>query len=131
MNLYGSDMDEHTTPLESGLAWTVAWDPAERDFIGRSALQAQRGAGVARKLVGLVLLGKGVLRNHQKVRCGAAGEGEITSGGFAPTLGHAIAFARLPAAAQDRAEVEMRGRWLPVQIVKPPFVRNGKSRIPG
>ncbi|MGH8114945.1 MAG: glycine cleavage system aminomethyltransferase GcvT, partial [Rhodanobacteraceae bacterium] len=86
MNLYGNDMDETVTPLESGLAWTVAWEPEDRDFVGRAALQAQRAAGAKRKLVGLLLEGKGVLRAHQKVLCAAAGEGAITSGSFSPTL---------------------------------------------
>ena len=67
MNLYGSDMDESVTPLESGLNWTVAWEPQERDFIGRQALEAQKQEGVKHKLVGLILRDKGVLRNHQKV----------------------------------------------------------------
>jgi aminomethyltransferase len=127
MNLYGSDMDETTTPLESGLAWTVALEPADRDFIGRKALEKQKQEGVKYKLVGLVLEGKGVLRNHQKVQCGDAGEGEITSGSFSPTLQKSIAFARVPAAAKDKCTVDMRGRSMDARIVKYPFVRQGKS----
>lgn len=126
MNLYGTDMDETTSPLESGLGWTIAWEPAERDFIGRGALEQQRAQGVARKLVGLVLEGKGVLRNHQKVVVDSE-EGEITSGSFSPTLGKAIAFARVPAATNGSCMVEMRGRQMPASVVKPPFVRDGKS----
>lgn len=127
MNLYGTDMDESVTPLESGLTWTVAWEPQERDFIGRKTLEQQRQQGVKYKLVGLVLKGRGVLRGHQKVNVGDAGEGEITSGTFSPTLGHAVAFARIPACELDNAEVEIRNRHIAVEIVKPPFVRNGKS----
>ncbi len=131
MNLYGHDMDETTTPLESGLAWTVGWDPASRNFVGREVLERQRAEGVTRKLVGLVLEGKGVLRDHQKVICGSAGEGEITSGGFSPTLGKAIALARLPTAvaAGSRCDVEVRGKRLAARVVKYPFVRNGKSCV--
>jgi aminomethyltransferase len=129
MNLYGSDMDETLSPLESGLAWTVAFDPADRDFVGRAALEAQRQAGVARKMVGLVLEERGVLRGHQKVRAGDAGEGEITSGTFSPTLERSIAFARVPAATGERVEVDIRGKLLPARIVKYPFVRNGKACI--
>jgi aminomethyltransferase len=83
---------------------------------------------VARKLVGLVLEGKGVLRSHQKV-FSAAGEGEITSGTFSPTLDGSIALARVPAAVDigSRCEVDIRGRREPVRVVKYPFVRNGKS----
>jgi aminomethyltransferase len=122
LNLYGADMDEQSTPLESGLGWTVAWEPAEREFIGRAALEAQRAAGVARKLVGLVLEDRGVLRSHQTVILEDGSRGEITSGSFSPTLGKSIALARVPAAAQGRCQVEVRGRQVPATIVKPPFV---------
>ncbi len=129
MNLYGSDMDEGTSPLESGLTWTVAWEPAERDFIGRSALEARRGK-TAMKLVGLVLEGKGVLRDHQKIHAGGDEPvGEITSGGFAPTLERSIAFARVPKDIGESCEVDIRGRRLAVRVVKPPFVRNGKAVV--
>ena len=66
MNLYGNDMDESHHPLESGLTWTVAFEPGDRDFIGRQALEALRGAG-GPELVGLLLEERGVLRSHQKV----------------------------------------------------------------
>ncbi len=129
MNLYGSDMDETTTPLESGLAWTVALEPQDRKFVGREALEKQLAAGVPRQIVGLVLEDKGVLRNHQKVYCHSHGEGEITSGSFSPTLGKAIALARVPAgvAVGDPVEVEIRGKRLPAKVVKYPFARHGKS----
>ncbi len=131
MNLYGSDMDETTTPLESGLAWTVAMEPTDRKFIGRDVLDRQLVQGLARRLVGLVLEGKGVLRNHQKVTCNGAGEGEITSGSFSPTLNRAIAFARTPVAVKvgDRCTVDLRGKPTTARVVKYPFVRNGKTCI--
>ena len=128
MNLYGQDMDESVTPLESGLAWTVALDGA-RDFVGKAALQAKKPA---RALAGLVLLGRGgVLRGHQKVHT-ALGAGEITSGGYSPTLEKSIALARLPAGAVPGADVqvEVRGKRLEARIVKPPFVRHGKPLVP-
>ena len=128
MNLYGQDMDETTTPLESGLAWTVAFDPSERGFIGRDVLEKQRADGVPCQLIGLVLEGKGVLRGHQKVYCNE-GEGEITSGSFSPTLDQSIALARMPVAVAvgQRVEVDIRGRREPARVVRFPFVRNGKS----
>ncbi len=129
MNLYGSDMDESISPLEAALGWTVAWEPAERDFIGRAAIEKQREQGVKQKLVGLLLEGKGVLRNHQKVIAGAGAEGEITSGSFSPTLQRAIAFARVPADAGDTCQVDVRGKLLTARVVKPPFVRNGEAQI--
>ncbi len=128
MNLYGNDMDESTTPLESALSWTVAFEPQDRDFIGRAALEKQKTKGVGRKLVGLMLEGKGVLRAHQKIIC-AAGEGETTSGSFSPTLGRSIGMARVPAACGDECEVEIRGRLLPARVTKITFVRNGKAVV--
>lgn len=127
LNLYGSDMDETTTPLESNLAWTVAFEPQERQFIGRSALEQQKQQGITRRLVGLVMTERGVLRGHQKVLVEGIGEGEITSGSFSPTLGHSVALARVPASTDKYAHVVIRDKEIPVHIVKPPFVRNGKK----
>jgi aminomethyltransferase len=131
MNLYGQDMDEGISPLEAGLNWTVAWEPATREFIGRAAIEAQRAAGPARKLVGLVLEDKGVLRAHQAVIVAGAPNGEITSGSFSPTLGVSIAFARVPASIGANCLVDIRGRQLRARVVKPPFVRNGTSCVEG
>ncbi|WP_240098202.1 glycine cleavage system aminomethyltransferase GcvT [Thermomonas flagellata] len=127
MNLYGQDMDETTTPYEAALGWTVALDAgadgAPRDFIGRSALEAQRAAGVPRQLVGLVMDEKGVLRHGQRVLT-AQGEGEVLSGTFSPTIGKAIAFARIPAGEPGAVRVDIRGREVPVRVVAFPFVRD-------
>ena len=128
MNLYGSDMDETISPLEAGLGWTIAWDPDDRDFVGRGPLEKMR-ASSARRFVGLLLEDKGVLRKHQRVVVDGVGDGEITSGGFSPTIGRSIALARLPAGDYDRAQVDVRGKLLSVRIVKTPFVRNGQVRI--
>ena len=128
MNLYGSDMDETISPLEAGLGWTVAWEPEDRDFIGRAALERVRADSSRRRFVGLLLEDKGVLRNHQRVVT-EKGDGEISSGGFSPTIGRSIALARVPAGDYSRAQVEVRGKLLDVRIVKTPFVRNGQVRI--
>ena len=131
MNLYGNDMDETTSPLESGLAWTVDLKDATRDFVGRGALTA---AAPKRTLAGLKFLDRGVLRAHMKVAT-PAGEGEITSGTFSPTLGFSIALARLPKAdgldpqPGSDVEVDVRGKLLPARVVKVPFVRHGKALI--
>ena len=129
LNLYGNDMDERTQPFESGLAWTVALEPHTRAFIGRGALEAIASGGSPRKLVGLLLEDRGVLRSHQRVLVPGSGEGEITSGTFSPTLERSIAFARVPAAAAQRVQVDIRGKLLNAKVVKPPFVRNGKSLV--
>jgi aminomethyltransferase len=129
MLLYGQDMDETVTPLESGLAWTVDFKEP-RNFIGRAALEKQLAAGGLRQLVGLKLLDKGVLRAHQKVST-LHGEGEITSGTYSPTLECSIALARVPAgvAVGDPLQVDIRGKPANALVTKYPFVRNGKALI--
>jgi aminomethyltransferase len=129
MNLYGSDMDEKTSPLEAGLAWTVAWEPIEREFIGRVALEKQRDDPNKRRFVGLVLLGRGVLRNHLKVFVQDVATGEVTSGGFSPTLERSIGLARVKPGIEETFEVEIRGKRMSTRVVKPPFVRHGKACI--
>ncbi|MFT4906243.1 MAG: aminomethyltransferase [Oleispira sp.] len=127
MNLYGNDMDDSISPLEAGMGWTIAWEPAERDFIGRKALEAQKAAGIPTKLVGIVLETRGVMRSHQKVVVEGIGEGEVTSGTFSPTLQHSIAMARVPYDTGSECNIEMRGKLIPARVVKMPFVRNGKK----
>ena len=127
MNLYGADMTESTSPLISGLGWTVAWEPNDREFIGRVMLQKQRDQGVAQKWVGLILEAKGILRGHQKVVIEGVGEGETTSGTFSPTLKQSIALARVPKETGDQCQVEIRGKLLNARVVKPVFVRDGKA----
>ena len=124
MNLYGQDMDETVSPLDAGLAWTVAMKD-ERDFVGKAALVAN---GQQKQFLGLILLDKGVLRGHQTVVT-KQGNGEITSGSFSPTLQQSIALARLPlgVAIGDEVEVDIRGKLLKAKVVKPVFARNGKS----
>lgn len=126
MNLYGNDMDETVSPLDAGLAWTVDLT-SQRDFLGKSALLAH---GSRAEFLGLLLLDRGVLRNHQTVKT-AQGEGEITSGGFSPTLAQSIAFARLPkgCAPGQTVEVSVRDKLLKAKLVKLPFVRHGKSFV--
>lgn len=129
MNLYGSDMDETISPLEAGLNWTIAWEPADRAFIGREPLEAKRGDQANRRFVGLVLLDRGVLRDHLKLFSGDQAIGEITSGGFSPTLEKSIALARVSPQTGDSCEVEIRGKRMKARVVKPPFVRHGKALV--
>jgi aminomethyltransferase len=124
MNLYGNDMDENHHPLESGLAWTVAFEPGDRDFIGRRALETLRGTP-GDHLVGLLLEERGVLRSHQKI----VPAGEVTSGTFSPTLNRSIALARVPRTTAAAVQVEIRGKLHSASIVKTPFVRHGKALI--
>tara|TARA_B100001057_G_scaffold118872_1_gene117522 strand:+ start:388 stop:1476 length:1089 start_codon:yes stop_codon:yes gene_type:complete len=128
MNLYGQDMDESTSPIISNMVQTIAFEPADRDFIGRAAvtahLSAQKQAN-SPELVGLVLQERGVLRAGQRVTTDK-GEGQITSGTFSPTLKHSIALARIPSGSTT-CQVNIRGNALNVRIVPPNFVRFGKK----
>ena len=130
MNLYGQDMDETTNPLESGLGWTVDLK-SDRDFIGKNTLLE---SPVKKQLIGLVLIDRGVLRSHQKISTEQTrneDEGEITSGGFSPTLNKSIALARVPlnVSPGDEVQVAVRDKALRATVVKYPFVRNGKVLV--
>jgi len=128
MSLYGSEMNDEVSPLEAALTWTVDLTDEDRRFVGRDALEALKGKGANNTIVGLVLEGKGVIRDHQKVVTNN-GEGEVTSGTFSPTMGKAIALASVPKGSEGLCEIEMRNKMVSAKIVKPPFVRNGKVLV--
>ncbi len=121
-------MDQQTSPLVSGLAWTVAWEPQERDFVGRAALEREKTEPSRRKLVGLILEDRGIMRHGQRVMT-SAGDGVVTSGGFSPTIQRSIALARIPGEAAGVCQVEIRKAHRAAKIVRPPFVRNGKILV--
>ena len=127
MCLYGTDMDDSISPCEAGLKWTVAFQPEERDFIGRAALK-EKCENNTLVQVGLLLLEKGVLRNHQKILT-EKGTGEITSGTFSPSLGRSIALARVPVDCGEQVQVEIREKLYPAQVVRTPFVRHGRALV--
>ena len=124
MNLYGSDMDETVTPLESNMGFTVQLEG--RSFIGSDALRKQQKQGGFAQLTGLVMQGRGVLRAHYPVYSDGQVVGEITSGAFSPTLEQSVALARVSDISANMS-VEIRGKQHPVESVEAPFVRNGKQ----
>lgn len=126
--LYGQDMDQQVSPLVSALGWTVAWQPAEREFIGRAVLEQQREQGSDEKLVGLILEDRGIMRHGQQVLAGS-GSGTVTSGGFSPTMQRSIALARVPADAAGTCQVQIRNDKRNAKIVRPPFVRHGRILV--
>jgi aminomethyltransferase len=123
--LHGHELGEGITPLQAGLGWVVRWDKG--DFIGRSALEAEKERGVARRLRGLTVEGRRPPREGQQVLVGGEVVGEVTSGNFSPTLGHGIALAFLPPDVEEGAEVaiDVRGTQVPATVVRTPFVRPG------
>lgn len=127
MLLYGQDMDSTTSPLESSLAWTIKWTPEDRGFIGMGALYSQKQLGIKRKLVGLTLLDKGIMRHGQTVLVPGCSDGIITSGSYSPTLEKSIALARIPVEATDEVLVDIRGKLVPARVSKPRFVKLGQA----
>jgi aminomethyltransferase len=125
-NLYGQDMNTQTSPLDSGLSWTVDLK-SERNFIGKSHLIRD---GQQFDFLGLVLLGKGIIRAHQKVVT-LSGLGEICSGTYSPSLEKSIGLARLPKGQTlgSIVQVIIRDQEIDAQLVKPQFVRRGQILI--
>jgi len=120
--LYGSDMDDSTTPLEAGLAWVVKLDKG--DFVGRAALQRQREQGLAKKLVGFTLTDPGIPRHGYAVQQDGRKVGDVTSGTKSPSLGTSVGLAYVPtalAAEGSTFAVEIRGRAAAARVVKTPF----------
>jgi len=126
--LHGHELGPGITPLQAGLGWVVAWDKG--DFRGRAPLAAEKERGVARRLRGLVLEGRQPPRQGYPVLVEGKPAGEITSGNFSPILARGIALAFLPpgAAPGDEVAVDVRGRPLPAQVVKLPFVAKQKGQ---
>ncbi len=128
MNLYGQDMDELIHPNQAGLTWTVSLKDATRAFVGREAVEKFSDP---RTFIGLKLLERGVMRAHMVVKT-SKGLGEVTSGTMSPTLGFSIGFARLPVGILpgDAVEIDIRGKWVPAEVCKLPFVRHGQAVQP-
>lgn len=127
--LYGNDLDAQRTPLEAGLGWVVKLEAG--DFVGRDALVAQKERGVERRLAGFRLRERGFPRPGYPIRTGDGREGVVTSGTVSPTLGVGIGLAYLPAGATTpgtSVEIEIRGRPVPAEIVRPPFYTQGSAR---
>ena len=125
LNLYGNDMTTSTSPLISNLGWTICFKDVNRDFVGKQALQAEKNKGIQQQLIGVALHERGVLRHDTPVYAGEQCIGQITSGGFSPSLGHSIGLARLPAKLPNNIEVEIRGRRLALTPTALPFVKAG------
>ncbi len=126
--LYGNDIDDSTTPLEAGLSWIVKM--AKSDFIGREALARQKEEGVARKLVGFEMVGRGIARDHYPVLLDGKPITEVSSGSFAPSLGKAVGLAYLPAArcqVGQQLEIEIRGKPIEAVVVPTPFYRRSEG----
>ena len=123
--LYGHELSLDINPLEAGLAWAIAWDTP---FVGREALEKIRADGPARKTFGVVCSGRGVPRQGYPVTASGTQVGEVTSGNHSPTLGTGIALVMGDRTVRPEAgavvAIEARGRSIPGDIVKPPFIKS-------
>ncbi len=124
--LYGNDIDDQHTPLEAGLGWIVKMDKG--DFIGRAVLEAQKAAGVQRKLVGFELTEAGIPRAHYPILKDGQAVGEVTSGTMGPSVKKAVGIGYVPtalAAEGSTFHVEIRGAAKAARVVKTPFYKKG------
>ncbi|HYL98937.1 MAG TPA: glycine cleavage system aminomethyltransferase GcvT [Blastocatellia bacterium] len=124
--LYGHDMDETTTPIEAGLAWTVKLNKG--NFIGKQVLDKQRREGVSRRLVGFEVEDRAPARDDYPIYINGAEAGKVSSGSPAPFLRKNLGLAYLPAghnAAGSHFEIGVRGRQVPARVVETPFYKRG------
>ncbi|MDC8451052.1 MAG: glycine cleavage system aminomethyltransferase GcvT [Nitrospira sp.] len=125
--LYGSDIDERTTPIEAGAEWAVRFEKGE--FVGRQALLIQKQAGLSRRFVGFELLEKSVPRHGFKILSASSPQsliGEVTSGNLSPLLQKGIGLGYVsPEYAELGTDlfIDIRGKTIPAKVVKPPFYR--------
>jgi len=120
--LHGHELGPGITSLQAGLGWVVAW--SKGDFRGRKALEAERDAGVARKLVGIATDGRRPPRSDCDVLVDDIPVGTVTSGNFSPVLGHGVALAFMPpdTEAGTTVSIDVRGARLSGRVVPTPFV---------
>jgi aminomethyltransferase len=130
--LYGHDIDTTTTPVEAGLLWSIGKERrVQGGFPGAAVIQKQIAEGPPRKRVGLLPEGKAIAREGAEIVIGGNAIGKVTSGGFAPTLGRAVAMGyveRNHSANGTRVDLVVRGKPVPAEIVPMPFVKHAYYR---
>jgi aminomethyltransferase len=127
LRLYGNDIDESTNPFEAGLAFTVKLGAG--DFLGKEALVRIKADGLARKLVGIEMIGKGIARHGYPVLSGGEPVGHVTSGGPCPTLNKNLGLCYVPvslARLGQRVDIEIRGKAIEAHVVKTPFYKRAR-----
>ena len=127
MRLYGNDIDDTTTVLEADLEWIVSW--TKGGFIGRAALEAQKEAGPARRLVGFEMVDRAIARHGHPVLVDGVASGHVTSGTQTPFLKKAIGMAYVPGSTPPDADIDIdvRNRRARARIVPLPFYKRPRS----
>jgi aminomethyltransferase len=131
--LYGHDIDRTTTPVEAGLAWSISGRRrAEGGFPGADVIRRQLAEGTKRKRVGILPEGRQPARDHTEIQDTAGRSlGEITSGGFGPSVNGPIAMGYVETGAAAIGQplgLMVRGKALPARVVGLPFVKHGYKR---
>jgi aminomethyltransferase len=130
LSLYGNDIDQTTSPYEAGLGWVVKLD---HDFIGRTALEAQKAKGLSRKLAAFVMEGRGTARHGYAIYTAEEGGepvGTVTSGSLGPWVNKNIGLGYVPLELAEpgrRLLIDCRGKRIAAQVVKPPFYRRNSA----
>lgn len=127
--LYGNDLDDEHTPLESGLGWITKLDKG--DFVGRDALLRQKEAGVPRRLVGIRVVGKAFPRHGYPILAHGEQVGVVTSGTVSPSLGYGVALGYVPpelSTPETALQLDVRGKAVDVVVQRPPFYTHGSVR---
>ena len=126
MPLYGHEMDDEISPLETGLKFAVNMGK-EEDFIGKKAMEERGEPKITR--IGLKVTGRGIIREHQDIYIGEKKIGHTTSGTHCPFLGYPIAMALVDAGSVEignKVEVDVRGRKVEAEVIALPFYKRAK-----
>jgi aminomethyltransferase len=130
--LYGHDIDTTTTPVEAGLLWSIGKERrTQGGFPGAAVIQKHIAEGAPRKRVGLLPEGKAIARERAEIAIGGKVIGKVTSGGFAPTPGRAVAMGyvgRAHSGNGTKVELIVRGKPVSAEIVPMPFVKHAYYR---
>lgn len=130
LHLYGNDLDENTTPIEAGLSWSVPKDKTE-DYNGKAVIDSQLNNGVQKKLIGIVMIDKGIARHGYDIYFNNEKVGTVTSGGISPVRNENIALAYVKALPEIKidstVQVEIRGKMYNAKVVKRPFVKKNNK----
>lgn len=126
--LHGHEISTDTNPIEAALEWVIDWSKPR--FVAKQRLEEVRAEGPSRRLVGLVAPGREIPRAGYRILSGPDGVGAVTSGNFSPVLGRGIALGYVSAGVAEEGtmlSVEIRGRIVPVEVTKPPFIKHRRG----
>lgn len=121
--LYGHEIDDTITPIESVAAWCVKSN--QRDFLGKAALEVLERSPAKRYAHGIILVDPGVARDGYLLFQNGQEIGKVTSGAYSPTLNKSIALVltHKPLKIGDRVQVKIRNRFSTAEVTHIPFIK--------